>query len=793
MKNKLLIISYFLFTYLISISANAFKFETKKLEILNEGDVIIAEKGTVFSEDNDLIIKANNFKFQKKKNILDAFGNGEAVIKSKNLIINFDHLFYDRKNLIIIAKGKVIFNKVDNQIIINSKNIYFDKLKNYISSDNSTFIKDKFNNEYSVDKFKLDINTNILKVINLDLKDANNNKLKTELAYVNTKTGKIFGKDASIYFDSTSFNEKNEPRLKGKSFEINKNFVHLNKGIFTTCQKRDGCPPWTLQSKKIIHDKKKKKINYEHTLLKLYDIPVLYFPKFFHPDPTVNRQSGFLTPSFNTSNNNDNYLNTPFFLVLSENRDITVSPRFYNNNEMFLVQSEFRHVGQSSQHVFDTSYFLEKNKNSKNHYFYKYSKKLDVDHFQDSSFDLNIQKTSNDTYLKKSNIDNIITDNYDMLKNSAGLNFYSNNLSVDVSTSIYEDLNKSNNDRYEYILPRINLIKRLNNEKIDNGTFTLKSKSYIRNFDTNIYEKKNLNQLIFSSYPVTTSSGFLNQYRYVLKNNISSNKKSTYKNNDNMYLSSIFQFNSSLPLIKKDSKFEKILKPKIALNIAPPHTKDNRNLNTKIDTNNIFLLDRVEEETTEGGISLAYGSNYSISNSNNSEEIFNYQFSNNLRLKNNDDLTNNNQIGEKTSNFFNQLTFRPNENIKTSYKNAIKNNLKDIEYEDFNIELSFNKIITKFNYINENFNQDKNSYIENETMLKINEKNSFLFMSRKNKEKNLNEFYNLMYQYKIDCLSASIEYNKEYYNDRDINPKENIFLKLTFIPLGELSSPNINE
>jgi len=70
MKNKLLIISYFLFTYLISISANAFKFETKKLEILNEGDVIIAEKGTVFSEDNDLIIKANNFKFQKKKNIL---------------------------------------------------------------------------------------------------------------------------------------------------------------------------------------------------------------------------------------------------------------------------------------------------------------------------------------------------------------------------------------------------------------------------------------------------------------------------------------------------------------------------------------------------------------------------------------------------------------------------------------------------------------------------------------------------------------------------------------------------
>ena len=35
--------------------------------------------------------------------------------------------------------------------------------------------------------------------------------------------------------------------------------------------------------------------------LKIYDFPVLYFPKFFHPDPTVKRQSGFLPPSFNNS------------------------------------------------------------------------------------------------------------------------------------------------------------------------------------------------------------------------------------------------------------------------------------------------------------------------------------------------------------------------------------------------------------------------------------------------------------------------------------------------------------
>ena len=31
---------------------------------------------------------------------------------------------------------------------------------------------------------------------------------------------------------------------------------------------------------------------------KIYDVPILYFPKLSHPDPTVKRRSGFLTPYF---------------------------------------------------------------------------------------------------------------------------------------------------------------------------------------------------------------------------------------------------------------------------------------------------------------------------------------------------------------------------------------------------------------------------------------------------------------------------------------------------------------
>ena len=36
-------------------------------------------------------------------------------------------------------------------------------------------------------------------------------------------------------------------------------------------------------------------------MVKIYDLPVVYFPKFFHPDPTVKRQSGFPMPYFKNS------------------------------------------------------------------------------------------------------------------------------------------------------------------------------------------------------------------------------------------------------------------------------------------------------------------------------------------------------------------------------------------------------------------------------------------------------------------------------------------------------------
>ena len=104
---------------------------------------------------------------------------------------------------------------------------------------------------------------------------------------------------------------------------------------------------------------KKKTINYKNALLKVYDVPVMYFPKFFHPDPTVKRKSGFLIPSIKNSANSTKLFSIPYFSVISQNKDFTFTPRLYSNDN-FLLQTEYRQENKNSSHISDLSFLTRK-------------------------------------------------------------------------------------------------------------------------------------------------------------------------------------------------------------------------------------------------------------------------------------------------------------------------------------------------------------------------------------------------------------------------------------------------
>ena len=791
MKNKFIFFLLYLFLSEIAF-ADQFIFETSKIEILNDGKKIKAEDGKAISQDQNLEIVAKNFEYQKDIDILYA-EFGYALVNSKQLRIKFDEIKYDQKKSIIIAKKNVKINEIKKNILIETDSIFFNVKDNIISSSSNSKFKDNFNNSITTTNFNYNLKEGDLRVENAELKDFNNNIFLIKKAYLNTTSNKLLGKDISINLNNENFNIDNEPRLKGRSLTSKGNLTEISKGVFTTCKIRDGCPPWEISAEKIQHDSEKRIINYKNAWLKIYDVPVMYFPKFFHPDPTVKRRSGFLVPTIKNTANSNNYLSIPYFSAISLNKDITFTPRFYTDDK-FLLQSEYRQVNKDSKHISDFSFFSQNSKSSKNHFFYDYRKNLNFSYFEESNLDIKIEKTSNDTYLKSNKLISSLINDYNVLKNNLRLNLYSDDLSIKSEFTIYENLDKNSSDRYEFILPRFDISKKFKNQTRLEGNFTFNSNNLIRNYETNIFEKYNINNLIFNSDPLISKKGFNNNYNFVIKNvNSDTQNSSSFKEDENFYLSGLFQFNSSLPLIKEINAYKKILKPKISLKISPENTKDLSSDNDhRIDVNNIFNLDRLSvSDTVEGGLSLAYGSDYTIFDNVKNREVFSLKLANNLRLNENKDLPQNNQLGEKTSNFFSEISYSPSRFLTTKYNLSTKNNLTDINYESFKATISLNNFVTTFDYLNENNSSNENSYLLNTTRFALNKKNNLIFSTRENKSSNLTEYYNLIYQYKIDCLAASIEYNKDYYDDRDVKPEESIFFKLTIIPFGESSTPNL--
>ena len=125
-----------------------------------------------------------------------------------------------------------------------------------------------------------------------------------------------------------------------------------------------------------------------------------------------------------------------------------------------------------------------------------------------------------------------------------------------------------------------------------------------------------------------------------------------------------------------------------------------------------------------------------------------------------------------------------------SYNFILDNDLNTLEYNSLNTSISFKNLETKFNFIEEDGAIGDTNTIENNTSLKFNDENYLTFNTRRNRKIDLTEYYNLIYEYKNDCLTAAIQYNKNYYSDKDLKPTEEIFLSISIVPFTTINSPS---
>ena len=800
MLNKIVIFIFIISNFIIfkAYSDDQISFDVSEIEILEGGNKILGKDRGTITTNNGIIIEADKFEFDKPKNILKAQGN----IKIQDQVNNYN---FFAQNILYIKDKERIEIKGKSEALVNSnykfktENVLILRLDQVISSDVGATILDNLNQtRYEIGKFSYSVKEQILKgekiFINTNYNKPFSDKYFFKNAIFNLKNQNYIAQDISIDFRKDTFGDKNnDPRFRGLSSSSKNGITTINKGVFTSCKKNDKCSPWSIQADKITYDKNKRQINYNNALVKVYDIPVLYFPKFFHPGPTVKRQSGFLLPHINNSNILGSSIQIPYFFVLSDNKDLTFKPTLFDKN-IFMFQNEYRQQNKNSFFISDFNIvdnYKSKKSNEKNtltHFFSKYDLNLNFENFIESSLNISFQKVSNDTYLKvfDTNIVNteLKPDNYDTLTSDVDFNLENENYVLNTGFTVYENLSKQNSDRYQYILPYYDFSRGFfDNNNFASFNFFSQGDNILK--DTNSLRSRMINNLNIKSYDYFSKKGIKNNFNYYLKNTISSGKNNTeYDSSAHVKLMNIFELISSFPLISKSENYVNYLSPKVSLRINPSDMKDYKNTNRLINNDNIFNINRLGLiDTLESGQNLTLGLDYKKEEMNDINKYFEIKLGTVFRAKSNESIPSNSTLNKKNSNYFGKITNNLNENINFNYEFSINHDLDKVEYNSIGTTIGKNDFITTFNYIEENGQIGSSNILENITTFNLNERNFFSFRTRKNREIDLTEYYDLIYEYRNDCLVAGVKYNKTYYQDRDLEPTEDFMFSIKLIPL----------
>ena len=787
MKNKVkkLIFLFLINVFFISnVISEEIKFEANFIELIDEEKRIIAKKNVKIINDKE-IIYADEMDYDKSKQIIKAKGNIRIEHIEKNIEIFSDELIYFKDKEIISLNNNVEIN-FENRLLFNTREVLYDKNKKQILTNNFSTFKDNFGNKISSEKTKYLFNQDLLKINLVKMADQINNKYFFENAIIDFKNSEVIGDNVKIDFFKNSFdNKENDPRLRGNYFYSDNNYSLIKKGVFTTCKKKgDECPPWQFKAQEIKHDKSKKTIYYKNAWLEIYDKPVIYFPRFFHPDPTVKRQSGFLMPRFESSSSLGDSLSVPYFKVISESKDLTFTPKIYGESEG-LFQNEYRQENKNLSHISDLS-IKKSRENSKSHFFSNTLAALNLSYFENSELEINIEATSNNSYLKSHKIKSEITDNNSLLNSFLILKGNNKNLYLEAKVESYEDLTKeSSSDRYQYLLPSFEISKNFKNN------LSLVSNGYQKNYNTNVFEKVLINDLKYSSVPKINSKGFVNKFNLLFKNvSTESDNSLEYSNQFRSQNFSSFFYDISYPMKKAGINYDSFLSGKAALMYSPNKNKNIKNLDRKIDFKNIFTQNRLGlNDSLEGGQSLTLGGEYSLTDKENNN-ILTAGLASVLRDKNENKLPRSSTINNKTSDIIGSFYFKPNKNINFDYNFSVDNDLSSTNYNFIKTEITINKFVTTFEFLQEDDEVGSENHYSNEMKLILNNSNSLKYRTRRNKKTDLTEYYNLIYEYKNDCLTAAIQYNKDYYSDKDLEPNEEIFFSISILPFSSVNSPS---
>ena len=751
----------------------------------------------------ELEINSSKVKYDNLDKVTIFEGDVNSIDEKGNKLFS-EYARYNEFDEVIKTTGKtkIITSKGYE---VSSSNVVFDNKKKIIKSNYSTQIKDKDGNKITVDMFNYSITNNIFfSKGNIKIFDLNNNNYSFSEIYIDENKKKIIGSDVKAFLNEGNIAKNNDTRFFANTMVLSKNTNTLEKGIFTTCKRRENgkCTPWVLQSEKINHDLAKKTIFYENVVLKIYDFPIFYSPKFSHPDPTVDRRSGLLAPALTNSSTLGSGFSLPYFLNLANDRDLTLTPKIYLNENPLLL-GEYRQDFKNSFLFIDAGYTpgYKKKSNTKTdgsrlHFFSKFNMSLIEEDDKNSNLEINLQKATNDTYFKIYDLETSLVDKEKKdLENSINYTYQNEDFYFSLSPSKYEDMTKIGHLRDEYLLPLTVEKNIMSNEKF--GFLDLNTNLKIRNYDTNKRTDFLINDFNWKSNKWLNKFGFENSVLGQVKTvNYQAKKTKKFKNNGtNSEIKSALGYFTKLGMYKNDVSNKNIytLTPKFLLRYAPGHM---RNIDSgRLNYSNLYKINKFNDmDVLENGLSTSIGFDFKknkLDKENNiANEIFSFSAGQVVSADENPDMPSSSSLGQRFSDVVGEAKYNFNNKINLNYNFSIDQGYKNFNYNEISANLKHEKVKFNLTYLQEKNHIGSQEFAQTGVDYSLGDSSKISFSTKRNLLTSSAEFYNLSYNYINDCLKAGIGYRREFYSDRDIEPTNKLMFTISIIPFAEINSPS---
>tara|TARA_R110002110_G_scaffold182692_8_gene389134 strand:+ start:15 stop:2225 length:2211 start_codon:yes stop_codon:yes gene_type:complete len=696
----------------------------------------------------------------------DADKTGSSFSRSGDVLMQADELAYDREARIVTATGNV--ELAYGERVLHADRVTYNETTGVVTADGNVALVDPQGDVAFADRL----------VLRNEMRDGVVQTLRVLLS----DNSKLAGYDVV--------------RSGG-------NMTTLHRGVYSPCkiceEKGQTTPLWQIKAFRVIHNKEKRRIIYEDAYMEFFGVPVLYVPYFSQPDPTVKRQSGFLTPKVGSSSILGQEVEIPYYWAIAPDKDATLIPRL-TSDEGIVYQGEYRERFESGEFsMFGTGTWpTTQTAGTPGDTNFRGSLFGSGDFAIDDKWrwGFNSELASDDTYLRiyglssatdlVSNLNLRYTDGRNGFSANA---YYFRGLLVTDSASTTPWVAPIL--QYDYSYP----------EQIIGGRISFSANAMALERRQGAKSRRVSSSVRWDRRD-TSSAGFVHRFFAELRGDVYSVEDvpnpdvpgTSFESDTIARGLPTLGTEWSYPLVRSDGGLRQVIEPIVQMIYSPNvgntiKIPNEDSLSFEFDDTNLFSEDRFAGlDRWENGARANVGVRYSIYTPRGGQ--LNALFGQSFRVQDNTTLSAATGLRDETSDYVGRIMVAPSDNLLAVYRFRLDDEEYKIRRNEVNLIGRAGPLSAEVGYAY--FAADQSvTFVPREeiylgSVLRLDDEWRLYGDTRQDLVNSRTVSNQIGLAYEDECLEASVAFSQTFYRDRDIRPNTSVVFQITFKTLGPL-------